>query len=105
MRTATIPEGTALLVVRGWVAMVGLTQPERSGGWGIALPACGRPALSVAPGSVLDAGSPTPSRRTRTDVDAALSWWPPRGSAQSQGTGGQRAVFGCDAGTDLPTRV
>ena len=41
MRTATLPEGTSLLEVRGWVAMVGLTQPERSGGWGIALPACG----------------------------------------------------------------
>ena len=38
-RTATPPEGTSLLVVRGWDVMVGSSQPERSGGWGIALPA------------------------------------------------------------------
>ena len=41
MRTATLPEGTSLLEVRGWDVMVGSSQPERSGGWAIALSACG----------------------------------------------------------------
>ena len=39
MRTATRANAPWLSVVRGWDAMVGLSQPERSGGWGIALPA------------------------------------------------------------------
>ena len=39
MRTATAAGAPGLFVVRGWDVMVGSSQPERSGGWAIALSA------------------------------------------------------------------